>query len=219
VWHVGYFKHVLHVLQCICKSCSRVLLPVSTRETILHQLRKPETDSMDRAAQYRRVLALCKKVQTCMHCGAPNGTVRKAPNSTALRVLHDYFQTKAFQTSSARMEGRADQVEGALQHNPNIASSLVEASATITPRLALDLLRRVPDQDLPLLWADPYEARPEAMILQVRVLTLLLLLPPLRGWRAPRSSLGPPNRRFWSHRWRSGRRSRWSSASRPTRTG
>lgn len=26
VYHVGYFKHIVNVLQCICKECSRILL-------------------------------------------------------------------------------------------------------------------------------------------------------------------------------------------------
>ena len=26
VFHVGYFKHTVSILQCICKSCSRILL-------------------------------------------------------------------------------------------------------------------------------------------------------------------------------------------------
>lgn len=32
VFHIGYFKNTIQVLQCICKTCSRVLLPEQERQ-------------------------------------------------------------------------------------------------------------------------------------------------------------------------------------------
>jgi len=32
VFHIGYFKNTIQLLQCICKSCSRVLLPEAQRQ-------------------------------------------------------------------------------------------------------------------------------------------------------------------------------------------
>lgn len=32
VFHIGYFKNTVQLLQCICKSCSRVLLKESDRQ-------------------------------------------------------------------------------------------------------------------------------------------------------------------------------------------
>ncbi len=35
VFHIGYFKNTVQILQCICKSCSRVLLPEEERKVWL----------------------------------------------------------------------------------------------------------------------------------------------------------------------------------------
>jgi DNA-directed RNA polymerase III subunit RPC1 len=32
VFHIGYFRNTVQILQCICKSCSRVLLPDEERQ-------------------------------------------------------------------------------------------------------------------------------------------------------------------------------------------
>lgn len=35
VFHVGYFKNTVQLLQCICKACSRILLPEEERRKML----------------------------------------------------------------------------------------------------------------------------------------------------------------------------------------
>lgn len=35
MFHIGYFKNTVQILQCICKSCSRVLLPDTERQVWL----------------------------------------------------------------------------------------------------------------------------------------------------------------------------------------
>lgn len=35
VFHIGYFKSTVQILQCICKGCSRVLLPEDERRAYL----------------------------------------------------------------------------------------------------------------------------------------------------------------------------------------
>ncbi len=35
MFHIGYFKNTLQILQCICKNCSRVLLPDEERRVWL----------------------------------------------------------------------------------------------------------------------------------------------------------------------------------------
>ena len=40
VFHIGYLKSTLVTLQCICKTCSRVLLPPDERSRFLRQFRR-----------------------------------------------------------------------------------------------------------------------------------------------------------------------------------
>lgn len=39
VFHIGYFKHVLTILQCVCKVCARALLSPAERTTLLRRMR------------------------------------------------------------------------------------------------------------------------------------------------------------------------------------
>jgi len=58
-----------------------------------------------------------------------------------------------------------DEIQGAVDHNPEIAQYQSKATDDITPADALDLFRRVPDEDLPLLWLNADMSRPERLIL------------------------------------------------------
>ena len=59
VLHIGYLKQTVAVLQCICKTCSRILLPPKERlkfsKAFLHPITK--VDTVRRAAVFRKVRA------------------------------------------------------------------------------------------------------------------------------------------------------------------
>ena len=60
VLHIGYLKQTVAVLQCICKTCSRILLPPKDRlkftKAMLHPL--TQTDSVRRAGVFKKVVEL-----------------------------------------------------------------------------------------------------------------------------------------------------------------
>jgi len=39
VFHVGYFKHTLNILQAVCKDCSRLLLSEEERDRSLRRIK------------------------------------------------------------------------------------------------------------------------------------------------------------------------------------
>lgn len=73
VFHAGYFRHTLTILQCVCKQCSRVLLHHDERQTFLKKLRGPKLDALVRAATFKRIVDICKRTSGCPHCGYANG--------------------------------------------------------------------------------------------------------------------------------------------------
>ena len=86
VFHTGYFKHVLNILQCICKHCSRLLLPPEERTAMLAKVRQPNIDVFRRRALYHQVIDKCrkqcmKKVSLCPYCGEVAGAVKKVKAS------------------------------------------------------------------------------------------------------------------------------------------
>ena len=75
VFHIGYFKHIYSFLQCICKTCSRVLLSEGVgRDGILRRMRGTNLDNLQREILFSKgVHEKCKKAKQCPHCGAING--------------------------------------------------------------------------------------------------------------------------------------------------
>lgn len=77
VYHIGFLKATLAVLQSVCKGCSRVLLPPEERKKQLRTMRDPATDPLRKGRTRRKIQDLAKKVCLCPYCGAVNGVVKK----------------------------------------------------------------------------------------------------------------------------------------------
>lgn len=83
LFHIGFFKHTLTICQCICKSCSSILLAPEARQSFLKKIRRPGLDALMRGAVFKKIVEQCKKVQQCPYCLASNGTVKKVTLSLA----------------------------------------------------------------------------------------------------------------------------------------
>ena len=68
VFHAGYFKHTLTILQCVCKRCSRVLIPPDQRQATLKKLIHTKMDALARAASFKKVVEQCKRAPICPDC-------------------------------------------------------------------------------------------------------------------------------------------------------
>ena len=90
IFHVGYFKHTVAILQCICKTCSRVLLNEEDRQRHLRKTSVNREPSQNLKI-LKAIIDDCKKMHTCCYCGAYNGTVKKKPGE-ALKILHERFK-------------------------------------------------------------------------------------------------------------------------------
>ena len=56
VFHIGFLRPTLDLLQCICKTCSRVLLGPDERRAFERAMRAPATDALRRARVRKRVV-------------------------------------------------------------------------------------------------------------------------------------------------------------------
>jgi DNA-directed RNA polymerase III subunit RPC1 len=52
---VGYFKNIVAILQCVCKTCAHVMVPEDERRQYLRRFRNPATEARIRA-RARRVI-------------------------------------------------------------------------------------------------------------------------------------------------------------------
>jgi DNA-directed RNA polymerase III subunit RPC1 len=173
VFHIGYLRHTLHLLHCICKTCSRVLLGDEERQTYLAKMRNPGSDVLAKSTTLKKVVDKCKKVRSCPHCGATNGTVKKITGAPTLKIVHRKYEGR-------QMEGELDELfssmDLAMANNKELAVTMTGTTPPIDdllPTKVLDLFKKIPDDDCEIMWMDPNVGRPENLIMQN------LLVPPV----------------------------------------
>lgn len=172
VFHIGYFKHTLTILQCVCKTCANVMLPVNMKLKFLKKLRSPKVDALGKLGEFKRVVERCKKVTKCPRpdCGARNGTVKKVAGSTTLKLMHDGYKGKGCEDVMNEMR---EDMEVAIAHNKDLDQHLNKAQEDLSPLKVFDLFRRITDEDCELLWMNASVGRPENLLIQN------LLVPPV----------------------------------------
>ena len=174
VYHIGFLRHTLHLLQAICKTCARILI-IPTQSQI-HRMQT--ADVRGKSACLNTILTACKKVRSCPHCGALNGTVKRVTGAPTLRLIHERFKKAGRAIEEDAREFILDRCQTALIHNPDVAAALSSTTQNLTedllPTRALELFRRMTEPDMQLLWMDPIAGgKPEDLILQT------LLVPPV----------------------------------------
>ncbi|TRM68642.1 hypothetical protein BD626DRAFT_395166 [Schizophyllum amplum] len=161
VFHIGYFKHTIGILQCICKTCARVLLDEPDRRSYLKRFRRPNLENMQRQALTKAVNTAARKVVYCPYCSATNGTVKKAG---ALKIIHDKFRAKK---TADEMEKWKRTFASAIEAQKELAQFLNKAvHEDLNPLKVLGLFRRITDEDCELLGLRPKFGRPEEFLWQ-----------------------------------------------------
>ncbi|KAI3386318.1 hypothetical protein SNEBB_004314 [Seison nebaliae] len=89
VFHVGYFKMCLQILQSICKNCGRILMNEDDVQLYLMKLRRMNLSYKGKKLMRKKIHTLCKKTTTCFYCGDRNGIVKKLG---MLKIVHDKFR-------------------------------------------------------------------------------------------------------------------------------
>lgn len=91
VFHIGYFRSIIGILQSICKKCSTIMLTKDIKKTYLNRVLNPNLDYLSRKALRKQILEKAKKTSICPSCGEQNGTVKKAG---LLKIVHEKFKGK-----------------------------------------------------------------------------------------------------------------------------
>ncbi|OSX60618.1 hypothetical protein POSPLADRAFT_1148493 [Postia placenta MAD-698-R-SB12] len=161
VFHIGYFKHTIAILQCICKTCARVLLEEPDRRVYLKRFRRPNLENIQRQALCKAVNTLARKTVYCPYCSGTNGTVKKAG---ALKIIHDKFRAKK---TAEEMERWKSTFAPAVEAQKELAMYLNKAvHEDLNPLKVLNLFKRISDEDCELLGLRPAYGRPEQYVWQ-----------------------------------------------------
>ncbi|XP_045464776.1 DNA-directed RNA polymerase III subunit RPC1 [Harmonia axyridis] len=177
VFHVGYFNHILHILRCICKHCSRILLKNDDIMLYGKRFKNPNLSYMDKKKFRKKVGDLCKKVRKCPHCSQINGTVKKAPSSkggatgSVLKIIHEISKGNE-KTEYVTQE--IAKIKSCTTSNLNLQTCIVESlTENLTPIDVKGLFERITVDDTLLLGMHYDRCKPEDLILT------RMLVPPL----------------------------------------
>ena len=166
VFHQGYFKAIIACLACVCKSCSRLLLPPEEQAAALLYFRKIQDDHLRRQSKHRAIIDTCKKIPICPHCGSANGPIKKVPAGSGgsgnryLLLVHDRFAKQ----DEAKKSFQADLVEedenfSLTRRNPELKAAVSKAHQDLDPVTVLHILRNIPDEDVECLNMRPEHSR------------------------------------------------------------
>ncbi|KAL7665032.1 DNA-directed RNA polymerase subunit [[Candida] zeylanoides] len=167
VFHVGYFKQVISVLQSICKNCSAVLLEEPDKQRFLAELRRPHIDNLRRMKILKRVVDQCKKQRRCARCRHVNGVVKKAASGAgpaALKIVHDTFRWIG-KKSCPEKEAWDRELDGVFGRNPEVEKFVKRVYDDLNPLKTLNLFKQMLPSDCELLGLDASRGgRPETYI-------------------------------------------------------
>ncbi|XGW34847.1 hypothetical protein V3C99_018691 [Haemonchus contortus] len=159
VFHVGFFKLTIQVLQCICKHCSGLLLHEEQRAHYLKQISHLNLDYLRRKVLHKNIVATCKKTTSCPKCGQRNGLVKKAVG-TVLKIVYSHGVTddnmQRFTTVTAA--------------NEDFSAVLVRSKFTLlNPLRVQKLFNNVSAEDIPILMVKSGERKHPNDLLLTRI--------------------------------------------------
>lgn len=168
VFHVGYFKATIQILQGVCKNCASILLSDDDKRQFLTELRRPGVDNLRRMGTLKKVLDQCKKQRRCLHCGMLNGVVKKAAagsGSASLKIIHDTFRWVGKKSAPEKEKWVGDWKQ-VLEHNPELERYMKRCMDDLNPLKTLNLFKQVKPEDCELLGIDSAvkSGRPETYI-------------------------------------------------------
>ncbi|KAJ1512772.1 hypothetical protein HMI54_007771 [Coelomomyces lativittatus] len=155
LFHVGFFKAIVTILQNICKTCSRVMLTEKDRRQFLKRLRVPHLDNVQRQRILKAINVQCRKFLYCPYCSSSNGTVKKVG---PLKVIHDRYRDKRLKDE---LEAFKHNFQSAIDHIPELSTYLSKTPEDLHPLRVLRLFLNINDNDVELLGMNPDFGRPE----------------------------------------------------------
>lgn len=169
VFHVGYFKAIIQVLQCICKNCGSLLLDEQTKRHFVAELRRPNIDNLRRMKILKKITEQCKKQRRCVACRHVNGVVKKAAlgaGPAALKIVHDTFRFIG-KRATPEKEVWDREFDDVFARNPELEKFAKRVSEDLNPLKVLKLFKQISPLDCELLGIDAARGgRPEMYIWQ-----------------------------------------------------
>ncbi|XP_037876399.1 DNA-directed RNA polymerase III subunit RPC1 isoform X1 [Bombyx mori] len=163
VFHVGYFRAIITILQTICKECAKVMLPESLKKSYRRKFINPEMSYLLKKNLKAVVHKKAKTFSKCPSCEAINGMVKKS-SIGILKIVHEKYRAK--KPTDPIVKKVLMDFHEAKESNKEVAAMINSGLVKeMSPLEVLNLFRRIPDEDIPLLGMNVKLSRPEDLIL------------------------------------------------------
>ncbi|XP_053613685.1 DNA-directed RNA polymerase III subunit RPC1 [Plodia interpunctella] len=163
VFHVGYFRSIITILQTICKECAKVMLPEALKRSFRRKFLNPELSYLHKKTLRAQVLKKAHTFSKCPSCEALNGVVKKS-STGILKIIHDKYRNK--KSSDPVVVRVLKDFNQAKDSNKELATMMHSGLIVeMNPLTVLNLFRRIPEEDIPLLGMNIKQCRPEDLIL------------------------------------------------------
>ncbi|KAM3959347.1 RNA polymerase III subunit A [Aphomia sociella] len=163
VFHVGYFRSIITILQTICKECAKVMLQENLKKSYRRKFMNPELSYLHKKSLRAAVLKKAKTCTKCPSCDALNGMVKKSP-AGILKIIHDKYRNK--KPTDPIVKRVLKDFNEAKESNKELAAMISSGLIIeLSPLTVLNLFRRIPNEDIPLLGMNVNLTRPEDLIL------------------------------------------------------
>ena len=175
VYHAGYYKTMLKVLNAICWQCSRALLTDVQIAKFQMRLRAAGEHSLRRMEVCKAAMDDCKKSKSCPYCFAKRIPIKRVKKASLALYLDKNRKTPKEQRQAAAAvlkgtllddEDGINDDDGDDEDNEQLAidSSFVES---LSPMRVRAMLVSMPDADCELFGLDLRNGRPENWVVQV----------------------------------------------------
>lgn len=165
VFHVGYFRSIIQILQTICKRCGHVLLTQEERKLYLRRVENPNLDYLMRKALRKQIWEKARKKAECPNCKANNGPVKKAG---FLKIVHEKYKNlkKTDPIIQERLAELAPRMEQDKEYKNMIDQNYrCVFDEYLYPNVVRELFNKIPTGDMYFLLMNPECAVPVDLIL------------------------------------------------------
>ncbi|KPJ01255.1 DNA-directed RNA polymerase III subunit RPC1 [Papilio xuthus] len=139
------------------------MLQEKLKKSFRRKFNNPELSYLHKKTLRSTVLKKAKTCNKCPYCESLNGIVKKSPTGI-LKIIHDKYRNKK-PTDPIVLNVLKDFHE-AKELNKEVAAMINSGLIIeLTPLEVLNLFRRIPDEDIPLLGMNVKACRPEDLIL------------------------------------------------------
>ncbi|XP_012231845.1 DNA-directed RNA polymerase III subunit RPC1 isoform X2 [Linepithema humile] len=165
VFHVGYFKSIIQILQTICKKCAHVLLTPEEKKIFLRKLQNPNLGYLIRKNLRKSIWERAKKKTECPNCKSNNGPVKKAG---FLKIVHEQY--KNLKKTDPIIKDKLAELSIAMDRDKEFKNIVEQNYRSVLdeylyPNVVRELFNRIPTGDVCFLLMNPECASPVDLIL------------------------------------------------------